>query len=315
MNEYKMKQMNFAPKAQVDYLKLGKSAFVALVLMAQIVLPLAGSACYDQKTVSLTVFKMIGSVPAAGWTFEIDGQSKTTQGTSGKTEAVYLAEGSYIVKEVPQTGFTLASATCTVTRKVVIKYDEHEGCNKHGKHEHYENISVSIGTPDIQNNQVKDINVSANDVVTCTFNNSPNPGTLVVKKVVSDGSAEASAFTLHVAGGTPDSFAGSEEGVLVSIPGNTTYQVTEDAARGYASSFSEGCSGTMTAGGGKTCTVTNTPIIPEKGSLTITKIVKNDSGIFQEVTVTPFVDFEKLEEVLVILKAMPSKKGPEINDE
>ena len=34
----------------------------------------------------------------------------------------------------------------------------------------------------------------------------------------------------------------------------------------------------------------------------VTDIVRQNSGIFQEVTVTPHVDFEKLEEVLVILK-------------
>ncbi len=33
----------------------------------------------------------------------------------------------------------------------------------------------------------------------------------------------------------------------------------------------------------------------------VTRIVKNDAGIFQTVTVTPFVDFEKIEEVLVVI--------------
>jgi len=33
----------------------------------------------------------------------------------------------------------------------------------------------------------------------------------------------------------------------------------------------------------------------------VSEIVKRNSGIFQEVTVTPYIDFEKLEEVLVIL--------------
>jgi len=33
----------------------------------------------------------------------------------------------------------------------------------------------------------------------------------------------------------------------------------------------------------------------------VSEIVKRNSGIFQEVTVTPYVDFEKLEEVLVVL--------------
>jgi rod shape-determining protein MreC len=33
----------------------------------------------------------------------------------------------------------------------------------------------------------------------------------------------------------------------------------------------------------------------------VSGVVKPNSGIFQEVTVTPCVDFEKLEEVLVVL--------------
>jgi rod shape-determining protein MreC len=33
----------------------------------------------------------------------------------------------------------------------------------------------------------------------------------------------------------------------------------------------------------------------------VSEVVKRTSGIFQEIKVTPFVDFDKLEEVLVIL--------------
>ncbi|MBF0119562.1 MAG: rod shape-determining protein MreC [Desulfobacterales bacterium] len=49
-----------------------------------------------------------------------------------------------------------------------------------------------------------------------------------------------------------------------------------------------------------------------KGSLigNVSKIVKTGSGIFQEVIITPYVDFDKLEEVLIILN--PSKVEFEI---
>ncbi len=33
----------------------------------------------------------------------------------------------------------------------------------------------------------------------------------------------------------------------------------------------------------------------------VSDVVKKDSGIFQEVSVEPFVDFERLEEVLIVL--------------
>lgn len=39
----------------------------------------------------------------------------------------------------------------------------------------------------------------------------------------------------------------------------------------------------------------------------VSKVVKPSPGIFQNVTVTPFVDFEKLEEVLVLLNPLKSK--------
>jgi len=38
----------------------------------------------------------------------------------------------------------------------------------------------------------------------------------------------------------------------------------------------------------------------------VTGVIRRNSGIFQEVIVSPFVDFETLEEVLVIL--IPSKQ-------
>lgn len=39
----------------------------------------------------------------------------------------------------------------------------------------------------------------------------------------------------------------------------------------------------------------------------VSEVIKRNSGIFQEVTVVPIVDFEKLEEVLVIIKPTQSK--------
>lgn len=43
----------------------------------------------------------------------------------------------------------------------------------------------------------------------------------------------------------------------------------------------------------------------------ISKVIKPKSGIFQEVTVTPYVDFEKLEEVLIVLNPKKKEFEPE----
>jgi rod shape-determining protein MreC len=39
----------------------------------------------------------------------------------------------------------------------------------------------------------------------------------------------------------------------------------------------------------------------------VSDVVRPNSGIFQEVSVTPYVDFEKLEEVLVLLSSKKHK--------
>jgi streptogramin lyase len=83
----------------------------------------------------------------------------------------------------------------------------------------------------------------------------------VLKHVVNDsgGTAVASDFTLTVtnAGADPSSFPGAESpGTQVTLqPG--AYSVAEDGPDGYSASYSEGCSGTITPGQSKTCTITN----------------------------------------------------------
>jgi streptogramin lyase len=86
----------------------------------------------------------------------------------------------------------------------------------------------------------------------------------VIKHVVNDsgGTAVASDFTLTVtnAGADPSSFPGAESpGTQVTLqPG--AYSVTEEGPDGYSATYSEGCSGTITPGQSKTCTITNDDI-------------------------------------------------------
>jgi hypothetical protein len=84
---------------------------------------------------------------------------------------------------------------------------------------------------------------------------------IVVKHVIDDdgGTASASDFTMTIGGVVAtggNSFPGSESGTdkVVSTGG---YSVSEAGPAGYLSSFSSGCSGTISAGQTVTCTVTN----------------------------------------------------------
>ncbi|MDP3995270.1 MAG: ice-binding family protein [bacterium] len=108
----------------------------------------------------------------------------------------------------------------------------------------------------------------------------PEPATLnVVKTVINDngGAAVASDFTVTVTGTnvSSGSFAGSEDGVEVTLDAGA-YSIAETAGpSGYLASGSGDCSGTIAAGETKTCTITNDDIAPQ---LIVNKIVINDSG-------------------------------------
>jgi len=112
----------------------------------------------------------------------------------------------------------------------------------------------------------------------------PQPGTLtVIKHVVNDddGTAIAADFTMNVSGTgvSTSSFPGSETGTSVTLDAGN-YSVTEGSADGYTASYSADCSGTISAGEAKTCTITNDDeaAAPTVGTVTVTKVVVNDDG-------------------------------------
>ena len=118
-------------------------------------------------------------------------------------------------------------------------------------------------------------------------------GTLhIIKQVINDngGTAIASAFTISVTGTNVSnpSFAGSAEGVDVTLDAGS-YTVTEPIVpTGYLQTGSGDCSGTIAAGQTKTCTITNDDIAPQ---LIVNKIVINDNGRTKVIADFPlFVD-------------------------
>jgi large repetitive protein len=100
----------------------------------------------------------------------------------------------------------------------------------------------------------------------------------VIKHVVNNngGTKTAGDFTLTTSGVTAsggNSFAGSETGVTKTITFGS-YNLTESAV-GYAQTGASGCSGTITTGEQKTCTITNDDV---PATLTVIKHVVNDNG-------------------------------------
>ena len=102
--------------------------------------------------------------------------------------------------------------------------------------------------------------ISAGQTKTCTITNTfTPPGILIVIKEVEGGTLQPSDFTMIVQGNnpSPSEFQGSSSGTIVTLgPGD--YLTGEAFQPGYTATFPSDCSGTISAGEIKTCTITNT---------------------------------------------------------
>lgn len=142
-----------------------------------------------------------------------------------------------------------------------------------------DSITCTAGGTGDKINRIANITITPGANVTCTFTNKKQQGTLnVIKHVINDngGTKDAGDFTINVTGSSPSpsSFLGSESGTAVTL-NIGSYSVDEVAVAGYAKTLSGDCSGTITGGETKTCTITNNDIAP---SLTLVKSVTNDNG-------------------------------------
>ncbi|HEX2428704.1 MAG TPA: hypothetical protein VHI53_12290 [Gaiellaceae bacterium] len=111
---------------------------------------------------------------------------------------------------------------------------------------------------------------------TCTVTNNDQPATLIVKKVVvndNGGTKVASDFSFQVNGGTAQAFEADGQNNL-SV-GAGTYSVTEPAAAGYTTSYSNCSNLVIPNGGSATCTITNDD---QAATLIVIKHVVNDNG-------------------------------------
>jgi hypothetical protein len=201
----------------------------------------------NDKAASLTIIKHVindngGTQVASAWSLDSGGTNDSPDNFAGAESpgtVVTLDAGSYDVTETGPSGYTASySADCTGA---------------------------------IANGGSK----------TCTVTNNDNAATLtIIKHVINDngGTEVASAWSLDSGGSndSPDDFAGSESGTVVSLSAGS-YDVTETGPSGYAASYSADCSGTIANGESKTCTVTNNDLKASPGIGTTMEWTLDDS--------------------------------------
>jgi fimbrial isopeptide formation D2 family protein len=191
--------------------------------------------------------------PAANWTFDIYGGSNpaaTQTDAQGITPAVEVDPATgYSVTESQQNGYVLLDAVC-------------DGATVNG---------IKNG------NAVTGMQIDANDIVSCTFINTPSRGTLNVNKVVQNnhgGTKTPSNFSFTV---NNVSYPFESDGTnSVTLPAGT-YTITEDQADsdGYSTEYSNCTQVVVVHNQSATCTITNSDTAPK---LIVKKHVINNNG-------------------------------------
>jgi hypothetical protein len=137
--------------------------------------------------------------------------------------------------------------------------------------------------------------ISAGQTVSCTVANkyqtSPLGKITVVKNVINDdrGTKKPSDFMIFVTGNSPspNNFPGSASGTSVSIQtGN--YKVVEASVSGYTTTYSSGCSGSITGGETIKCVISNDDIPP--APFVDTETVKLGKSTFLSDALRPLID-------------------------
>lgn len=100
------------------------------------------------------------------------------------------------------------------------------------------------------------INLAAGENVTCTFTNTRNTGTLVVKKLIVGGNDPASNFSFQVDGGTAQPFEADGQNELTVKTFN--YTITEPTVPGHTTTYDNCNDVWVETNQTTTCTITNT---------------------------------------------------------
>lgn len=205
----------------------------------------------DPETGSITILKDTDDVSGDSVEFDFTGDlgSFSVLGDNSDSESFSeLSADTYSITESAESGWSFDSVTCDAG--------------------------------DYTAENPLSINLAEGEDVTCTFSNTmdqvqPATGTLIVYKNVVSGSAPASDFTINVL----DDQAQEVE----SDPGNASgteyvlevgdYTITEDEDPNYTASFASCGDGTVSVTEGQTteCTVENSEVVEELGSISGTK--------------------------------------------
>ncbi len=121
------------------------------------------------------------------------------------------------------------------------------------------------------------LTIVAGESYECALTNDDMPGTLIVKKLIDGGDAQASDFSFKVNGGDTVQFESDGQNDLTVDAG--TYTVVEQSSGNYNASYDNCTEITIENGGVATCTITNT-FVPEhvpQADLTVEKSVDNST--------------------------------------
>jgi uncharacterized repeat protein (TIGR01451 family) len=173
-------------------------------------------------------------------------------------------------------GLSIGTTTVNSGQELKVKANEAIAIDEDGL---YGYEFVSITGKDCPTELGGTVTLDVGEDLVCTITNRDiQPKLTVIKTVVNNegGQAVASNFTMLVTGTnvSSSSFAGSSTGTLVTLNAGS-YSVDEQAYTGYSKSIGANCSGTISVGDEKTCTITNTDIAP---TLTLVKVVVNNNG-------------------------------------
>ena len=205
-------------------------------------------------------FTTTGTLTPTSFTLDDDGSNVNDL---SNTQTFSVSPGTYSFTESDPSGlgYALTGLTCGTVTGTGTTATPNQGNRT---------VSVTIGSAGGAN-------------VVCTFTNTLQQGTLIVKKVVindNGGTKVATDFAFKVNGGNAVSFVQSSDPLHGENPitvnaGN--YSVIEDALPiiGYTTTYNNCTNVNVVPGGTQTCTITNDDIAP---TLKLVKTVTNDNG-------------------------------------